>query len=212
MRTCPACGEDTKAETTEPCTECGFSPVAPEDDPSWDEGVWAEEAEAQEHATFETSTPEAPPPPSPPPQAPPTPQAPAPAETPGDGFPDQPEPPAPARSGPRVAPIWIVLILVGIAWQAFNLFDGCGEIFSEKTGPTAEETESALEDDAAAQELTGATVECPDSAEDTEVGATFDCTVTASQGRTETITVTNNEDNFEWSREPFFRLQRDRSP
>ena len=27
MRTCPACGEDTKAGTVEPCTECGFSPV-----------------------------------------------------------------------------------------------------------------------------------------------------------------------------------------
>ncbi len=210
MRTCPACGEDTKAETTEPCTECGFSPVAPEDDPSWDQSVWAEEAAAQAPRTA-TAGDQAP---APRDAAAPgaDQQAPAPAETPGYGFPDQPEPPAPARSGPRVAPIWIVLILVGIAWQAFNLFDGCGEIFSDKPGPTAEETESALEDDAAAQGLTGATVDCPDSAEDTEVGATFDCTVTASQGRTETITVTNNEDNFEWSREPFFRLQRDRSP
>jgi hypothetical protein len=26
MRTCPACGEDTKAGYAEPCTECGFSP------------------------------------------------------------------------------------------------------------------------------------------------------------------------------------------
>jgi Domain of unknown function (DUF4333) len=205
VRTCPACGEDTKAETTEPCTECGFSPVGTEDEAPWEESVWAEEAapEAPEPPPQVTT---APAPSDAEPQASTT--APAPAEAPGYGFPDEPEPPAPARSRPRVAPIWIVLILVGIAWQAFNLFDGCGEIFSDKPGPTAEESESALEDDAALQGLTGANVACPDSAEDTEVGANFECTITSASGESANVTVTNREDNFEWSRAPFFRLQR----
>ena len=124
MRTCPACGKDTEAQTTEPCTECGFSPVGTTGAPP------------------EASVGEAPPS--------------------GYGFPDEPEAPAPARKGSGVAPIWIVLIVIGLAWQAFNLLDGCGEIFVDNPGPTPEETESALESDASRQGVASPTADCPD--------------------------------------------------
>ncbi len=49
MRTCPACGEDTKAGSVEPCTECGFSPVEVEP-------LEAQPTFETAPATFETGT------------------------------------------------------------------------------------------------------------------------------------------------------------
>jgi len=199
MRTCPACGEDTEAETTQPCTECGFSPVGTGDEASFETTDWSAE------------TPQAPPPPpaqQPPAQQPPAPGQEPPAPTdpqPQYGFPE-PTPEPAEKSKPRVAPIWIVLILIGIAWQGFNLFNGCGGIFGSNPGPTADEAESALESDAALQGVEGPAADCPDSAEDTEVGETFDCTLSNLDGESATIVVTNRDDSFEWSRASFTPL------
>ena len=116
MRTCPACGEDTKAETTEPCTECGSSPFAADEGSSWDESAWADTPEAEPEALVGST-------------------APVPAEAqPEYGLPDQPAPaPAPAQKKARVGAVWILLILAGLAWQGFNLFSGCGDIFDSAT-------------------------------------------------------------------------------
>ena len=195
MRTCPACGKDTDAETTEPCTECGFSPVAPDEGDVWDESVWAETQAPDVEPEVTVGGP-APEPPAPA-QAP-APQAPAPAP-----------PPQPTKRKSGVGAIWIVLIVIGLAWQGFNLFNGCGNILDGAPGPTAEETESALVSDAALQGLVGAEVECPDSAEDTEVGDSFDCTITTKDGNSATVSVTNHEEEFTWSRQPFVELLRE---
>jgi hypothetical protein len=208
MRTCPACGEDTEAQTTEPCTECGFSPVA--QDPATIEAA----PTPPEEDRWGSQPPPASPPPEAagPPGAPstPPPGAPPPASTdqqPQYGFPDEPAEPAEAQKRrPRVAPIWIVLILIGIAWQAFNISDGCGDILSSSPGPTASETEDALVADAEAQGVQGPSADCPDSAQDTEVGNTFNCTMTNAAGAEAPITVTNLEESFEWSRASFLPL------
>lgn len=197
MRTCPACGEDTKAETTEPCTECGFSPVSPEDGASWEQSSWAE--------TPETTVPETTEEPQPIVVGP---TADAPTRAQDYGLPEPTPPPQPTAKKPRVGAVWVILILIGFAGQAFNLFDGCGEIFDEATGPTAEETEAALVSDATMLGLDGATARCPDSAEDTEVGGRFDCTITTASGSSASVTVTNHEEDFEWSRQPLFGLLR----
>ncbi len=205
MRTCPACGEDTKAETTEPCTECGFSPVSPDDGPAWEDSAWAAAPEAPAPKT--SVEPAAEPTFSTEPTAEPSP-APEPQPTPVYGLPDEPEAPKPPPGRGRIGLGWVVIVLIGLAWQGFNLFDGCGEVFNSEPGPTAEETESALESDAAFQGLTASTANCPDSAEDTEVGSSFDCEITTASGNSGTVTVTNREEQFEWPRGPFVELLR----
>lgn len=212
MRTCPACGKDTEAETTSPCTECGFSPLTDPDGATWEQSSWAGTTETPAEEPVFTPV-EGPPPVASSPEsveAPPeagSTTEPEPAST-GYGFPDTPQPPAPAkRTGVGRLVVWVVVaIAIGVA-NFSSVFDGCDSIGS-KPGPTAGETESAIVSDAAIQGLTGATAECPGSAEDTEVDATFQCTVTAPSGASQPITVTNHEDSFEWSRQPFFKLQR----
>lgn len=197
MRTCPACGEDTEAQTTEPCTECGFSPVSPDDGASWEQSSWAEAPEATApDATVEPPPILAKPPPT--------------DASPEYGLPDATPTPQPATKKARVGAVWVILILIGLSWQAFSIFDGCGEIFSEATGPTASETEAALVSDAALMGLT-VTASCPDSAEDTEVGATFECTITSSSGSSASVAIINREDEFEWTRGPFLQLLRQES-
>lgn len=212
MRTCPACGKDTEAEATSSCTECGFSPVSDDDGATWEQSSWegaadapaddpvispwedppasVEEAQRKlEESAAATTTPEA-------------------AST-DYGFPDTPQPPPTARKPGAGRALLVLVIAIGIGIANFSsVLDGCDGIGS-KPGPTAEETEAALVSDAALQGgLVGVTAACPDSAEDTEVDATFVCTVTAASGRRQAITVTNLEDSFEWSRQTFFKLQR----
>ena len=152
MRTCPACGKDTKAETTAPCTECGFSPVPPETASSWERTAWAETSAPPEVTTG------APPPPAP------APAEPQPEPAPEYGLPDEPtSTPAPTQRRGKVGLVWIVVIILGVVWQAIGAFDGCGEISG--TIPTA-------------------------------------------SGNSDTVTVTNREEEFEWPRGPFFKLLR----
>lgn len=203
MRTCPNCGRNTSAETTSPCTKCGWFPGAPVD-------VGEISAGSTPYETGEASFPA--PEPAPSPTRGDTPPAPAPSRGDGPSFPaPQPSPspmpsPLPRRRGPSIGAIWLILIVVGIISQAAGALDGCGEAFEEKPGPTAEEVESALASDAEMLGLAGASASCPDSSEDTEVGQTFDCTVTAATGQAATVTVTNGDGEFEWSRASFFQL------
>ena len=188
VRTCPACGKDTRAETTEPCTRCGFSPAGESG------SVSAETVGTLERGGVSGDY-----------------ELPAPSEPAPSGSPS-PTPSPTRRSGIGPGAIWIVIILIGIASQAADGFEGCADAFEQKPGPTAQEAEDALLADAQEIGLSGVTVDCPDSAEDTEAGASFECTVTdPGTGATVPIEVTNREDSFEWSRRPFAELLRERA-
>jgi ribosomal protein L37E len=118
MRTCPACGKDTKAETTAPCTECGFSPVPPETASSWERTAWAETSAPPEVTTGA------------PPQ--PAPAEPQPEPAPEYGLPDEPtSTPAPIQRTGKVGLVWILVIILGVVWQAIGAFDGCGDAFDD---------------------------------------------------------------------------------
>lgn len=53
-----------------------------------------------------------------------------------------------------------------------------------------------------------ASIQCPDSASETEVGGTFDCVATTNDGRSVTITVINGEETYRWNPQPLARLRR----
>jgi len=99
MRTCPACGEDTKSSYAEPCTECGFSPFGEQP---------AEPAPVAE--------------PAPTAEAPSAPAEPAPTA-------DVPSPPpeqAPAEQKKRSRARWLVwlVVIVGLfGAERLGLFD-----------------------------------------------------------------------------------------
>lgn len=191
MRTCPACGKDTDAGAVEPCTECGFSPIDPQT-----YGEQPSTPTEPDEATFEVgedSEPgrwgrgEAP-------DEPPVATEPAPQEGPGE-----PEQQQPRRIGGIV---WLIVAAVAIIVNATGIFD-------REPGPQQSEVEAAIAVDA--RELGfEAKVRCESGAEDTEVGGTFDCVATAPSGRRATVTVTNNEDSYEWNTAPLVRLARDR--
>ena len=185
MRTCPACGKSTRAESTEPCTRCGFSPTDESGQPSRETIGTVEHGEGRDASGYRLPDPSQP--------------APTPA-------------PTRRRRGIPAGAIWIVILFIWVAAQALGDSEGCSGAFDQKPGPTAQEAEDALSSDAAQVGLTGVEVECPDSAEDADVGESFDCTVTdPGSGDAVTVTVTNREDSFEWSRGPFGELLRERA-
>ena len=98
MRTCPACGEDTKSSYAEPCTECGFSPFGEQPD---------ESAPAAEPLTAAEPVPTADPAPT--------------TEVP---FP--PPEPAPAEQKKRSPARWLVWLVVIVGFfgaERLGLFD-----------------------------------------------------------------------------------------
>jgi len=184
VRTCPACGKSTRAESTEPCTRCGFSPTDESGQPSWETIGTVERGDGSDVSGYRL----------------PDPSQPAPTPT------------GSRRRGLGAGAIWIVILLIWVAAQALGDFEGCSDAFDQKPGPTAQEAEEALSSDAALVGLTGIEVECPDSAEDAEVGQSFDCTVTDPGSAEEvTVAVTNRGESFEWSRAPFEELLRARA-
>ena len=98
-----------------------------------------------------------------------------------------------------MVPIAILAVVVGL--------EGFGLLGSDP-GPTDEEVESALEDEGATLGISELTVDCPDDAAETEVDARLECTIATPAGTSAQVTVMNHEDEFEWSRQPFFELAR----
>ena len=115
MRTCPACGEDTKAGYSEACTKCGFSAMGEQP---------AEESPAPEPEA-EVTVGDQPPPPTGAPQE-------APDEAPA-------EPPAEKKKRSPVR--WVIWLVVIAGFFGLNQFG----VFDEPTGPTADEVEEAIE-------------------------------------------------------------------
>lgn len=93
------------------------------------------------------------------------------------------------RSPARLA-VWLI---------ALGALFGISELglFEDKPGPDPAEVEQAISDNAADYGVT-ITVDCPDDAEETEVEASFLCSVTTDDGDSFRIRVTNHEDNFSW--------------
>lgn len=108
MRTCPNCGKDTRAETTQPCSRCGFSPGVP-DDASFDVSggsVNFPQAERVE-TTYGGEQPQD-----------------SSAPEPGFGLPDEP-PPAPQGTQRRNPPWLLLFIVLVLVAQGLARAAGC---------------------------------------------------------------------------------------
>jgi hypothetical protein len=193
VRTCPACGEDTKAGYAEACSECGFSPAG--EDPAEPDQAVAEitVGELPPSGAAEPVPTAGEPPPSagepPPPDTPPIP---------AEGQPP-PDVPASGRKRPaRRLLVWLVVIGGLFAADALGVFD-------QPPGPDVDRVEQAIADDARQYGVV-VTVDCPDDADQTEVDASFKCTATSASGETVTIRVINHEDSFEWQSGPLSTL------
>jgi hypothetical protein len=119
------------------------------------------------------------------------------------GFsPDGEQPPEAATKRKRPAVrglVWLALIAAAIGAERLGVFDG-------STGPDPGQVEQAIADDAR-QYHAEVTVDCPDDADETEVGESFECTAANAAGDTATVTVINNEDSFEWQSGPLSTLR-----
>lgn len=191
MRTCPACGEDTKAGYSEACTNCGFSPG----DPSQTAGSFG-----VGDSPFDTSTFDAPAPAEAPPAPEPAETAPDPAETSPAPVPEPSrEPQRKRRPGIGVI-IWVAIIAGSFLSQGLGLFE-------EPTGPNPVDVEGALILEATERGIS-ITASCPADAAETEVGGRFECTVATRSGRTATVEVINREDSYEYSVDDLLALRR----
>ena len=175
MRTCPACGEDTEAGYAETCSECGFSPAGPQQpEESFEVGEVGEV------------------------EIPPSPgeTLPSPGEktpSPGETDPSPEEPSKGKRGGPGIGTlIWLVIIGGSL------VVDGLG-VFDEVSGPDPANVEAQLVLDGSELGAT-LTADCPDDADQTEVGGSFECVLTTEAGGTATIEVLNNENTYEYRR------------
>lgn len=107
----------------------------------------------------------------------------------------------PKKKGPAVRSVvrWAVILgVVGIAIAT----TGDGD-----PGPDASEVEDALVSDASSLGL-ALTVECPDDTNEAPVGSRFTCVAESASGAVRDVVVVNEEDEFRWSRKPFFELQK----
>lgn len=175
MRTCPACGEDTEAGYAETCSECGFSPAGPQQP--------EESFEVGEVGEVEI-------PPSPG-ETPPRPGEPSPSPEETGPGPEQTS--KRKRGGPGIGTL-IWLLVIGGSLAA----DGLG-VFDEVSGPDPAEVEAQLVLDGSELGAT-LTADCPDDADQTEVGGSFECVLTTEAGGTATIEVLNNENTYEYRR------------
>ncbi len=171
MRSCPACGEDTKAGYAEACSKCGFSPAGPQQpEESFQVGEVGTVGEV-EIPPWRGET-------SPSPEE----KAPAPEEA-----------SKRKRGGPGIGTLIWLLIIGGSL-----VVDGLG-VFDEVSGPDPAEVEAQLV--LAGSEL-GATLtaDCPEDADQTEVGGSFRCVLTTETGEIASIAVLNNENSYEYAR------------
>ena len=124
------------------------------------------------------------------------------------GAPDRVEEPGgrPRRRATLARVVGALVLAALIGADALGVFDEGGG-----SGPTAEEVEEALVDDAAALGIE-LTVDCPDDAAETDVGESFECVAANSAGLTRAVPVTNLEDGFEWPRRPLLELGRAGGP
>jgi len=76
--------------------------------------------------------------------------------------------------------------------------DGLG-VFDEVSGPDPANVETQLVLDGSELGAT-LTADCPDDADQTEVGGSFECVLTTEAGGTATIEVLNNENTYEYRR------------
>jgi hypothetical protein len=179
VRTCPACGEDTKAGYSEACTRCGFSPGGPVEAP--------ETFSVGEVATSDPSTFERPGGVEAPPQ---------PTDSGGEQLPQpsptEPQPQPHKRRRPGVGlMIWLVIIGASVIANTTGIFD-------EPTGPDPAEVEGALVL-AGIERGLSITAECPADTDEAEIGAGFECVVTTASGRSGTVRVTNHEESYEYN-------------
>lgn len=183
-RTCPACGSETDAGAVQPCTECGFSPI---DEPPQLGGaeVASEPVSDWDESSFGVGT------------------------NGDEGSPVVTEPrvsPRQHEAAERRARLPAVIVLALVMVGGAGALWGTG-LIDTPPGPNPDDVEGQIALDAAAFGVK-ATIECPDSASETEVGETFECVATTNGGRSVTIRVINNEDTYEWNPQPLTRLRK----